>query len=120
MMSSLKSPLLCLIFFAILASARLAQAAAVKPEPDQKDTKTLVDKSKASSAQRKEEPGAHDSDFDQKEDDDEFEEHEISAPKRKRARTTRATKSAPRKRQVRGKQGRLEGLMKMPTDIFTE
>ncbi|KAG9119697.1 hypothetical protein FRC07_005144, partial [Ceratobasidium sp. 392] len=51
---------------------------------------------------------------------DEFESKGASAPKQKRARTSQAKKSAPRKKQVRGKQGRLEGLMKMPTDIFTE
>ncbi|KAG9121918.1 hypothetical protein FRC07_001903, partial [Ceratobasidium sp. 392] len=102
-------------------SARLAHAAAVKPEPDQKGAETLTGKPKVLLTQRKEEVGAHDSDFeDKKEEGDEFEEHEISAPKRKRACTTRATKPAPRKRQVRGKQGRLESLMKMPTDIFTE
>ncbi|KAG9082549.1 hypothetical protein FRC06_004948 [Ceratobasidium sp. 370] len=61
----------------------------------------------------------NDSDFeDPKDEDDEFE--EAPAPKRKRARITQTTKSAPRKRQVRGKRGRLQGLMRMPIDIFTE
>ncbi|KAG8752935.1 hypothetical protein FRC12_011739 [Ceratobasidium sp. 428] len=47
-------------------------------------------------------------------------EPEPAAPKRKRARASQATNTIPRKKQVRGKQGRLEGLMKMPIDIFTE
>ncbi|KAG8733133.1 hypothetical protein FRC11_008541, partial [Ceratobasidium sp. 423] len=41
-------------------------------------------------------------------------------PPRKRRRDAASTGHAPRKRQVRGKQGRLAGLMNMPIDIFTE
>ncbi|KAG8748193.1 hypothetical protein FRC11_012086, partial [Ceratobasidium sp. 423] len=41
-------------------------------------------------------------------------------PPRKRQRDTASTSRAPCKRQVRGKQGRLAGLMNMPIDIFTE
>jgi hypothetical protein len=56
-----------------------------------------------------------------KSEDDDFEKEEvISAPKRKRQRITQAAKPTTRKKHVRGKQGRLEGLMRMPIDIFIE
>ena len=48
------------------------------------------------------------------------EEEVIKAPKRKRVRMDQATKAPTKKKYVRGKQGRLEGLMNMPIDIFTE
>ncbi|QRV82284.1 hypothetical protein RhiJN_10299 [Ceratobasidium sp. AG-Ba] len=59
----------------------------------------------------------HQSDF---EDDEQFEHKEASGSKRKRVQPAQSTKLAPRKKQVRRKQGRLEGLMKMPSDIFIE
>ncbi|KAG9116822.1 hypothetical protein FRC07_007425, partial [Ceratobasidium sp. 392] len=102
------------------SSVRLAKAA-VKPEPGVSHRSRLDTNPKASLSRVKKEMEPHDTDFeDTKEEDDDFEEHEVPAPKRKRARTARTTKSAPRKRQVRGKQGRLEGLMRMPIDIFAE
>ncbi|KAG8709908.1 hypothetical protein FRC09_000400, partial [Ceratobasidium sp. 395] len=108
------------------SSARLAKAA--KSQLDEGVASTSAATSKKILPGVKEEAGNNDSDFgeitdkpeDTKEEDEEFEEKETVAPKRKRARTARVTKSAPRKRQVRGRQGRLEGLMKMPIDIFTE
>ncbi|KAG8767564.1 hypothetical protein FRC12_006170 [Ceratobasidium sp. 428] len=39
---------------------------------------------------------------------------------KKRARTSQATSQAGRKKYVRGKQGGLQGLMRMPIEIFTE
>ncbi|KAG8681866.1 hypothetical protein FRC11_000572, partial [Ceratobasidium sp. 423] len=52
---------------------------------------------------------------------------ETQVPPRKRPRDTSSTNQAAsssqapaRKKQVRGKQGRLAGLMNMPIDIFTE
>ncbi|KAF8596726.1 hypothetical protein BDV93DRAFT_50957 [Ceratobasidium sp. AG-I] len=42
------------------------------------------------------------------------------ARKAKRARSSVAKPRAPRKKYVRGKQGGLEGMMKMPLEIFTE
>lgn len=51
-------------------------------------------------------------------DDSEYDEPKEAIPKRQR--TSQVTNSATRKKQVRGKQGRLAGLMKMPIDIFTE
>ncbi|KAF8597247.1 hypothetical protein BDV93DRAFT_527545 [Ceratobasidium sp. AG-I] len=42
------------------------------------------------------------------------------ARKPKRARSSVAKPKAPRKKYVRGKQGGLEGIMKMPLEIFTE
>lgn len=55
-----------------------------------------------------------------KSDDYYSEEEVVKAPKRKRARKDQVAKPLARKKQVRGKQGRLEGLMNMPIDIFTE
>ena len=52
------------------------------------------------------------------EDDSEYEEPQ--EPKTKRQRALLVAKATTRKKQVRGKQGRLAGLMKMPIDIFTE
>ncbi|KAG8693327.1 hypothetical protein FRC08_009194 [Ceratobasidium sp. 394] len=103
------------------SSARLTKTA--KPDPDKEATSSSTTKRKTLSSRVKNEENTatNDSDFeDTKDEDEDFEEEEETAPKRKRARTTKATKAAPRKRQVRGKQGRLEGLMKMPVDIFTE
>ncbi|KAF8595006.1 hypothetical protein BDV93DRAFT_564826 [Ceratobasidium sp. AG-I] len=57
-------------------------------------------------------------DAEQVEDDSEYD--EPKEPKPKRQRTSQVAKAATRKKQVRGKQGRLAGLMKMPIDIFTE
>ncbi|CUA77981.1 ATP-dependent helicase/deoxyribonuclease subunit B [Rhizoctonia solani] len=46
---------------------------------------------------------------------------ELQHPRRKRTRDTiNATRTPNRKKQARGKQGRLAGLMNMPIDIFTE
>ncbi|KAG8724439.1 hypothetical protein FRC09_018727, partial [Ceratobasidium sp. 395] len=101
------------------SSARLAKAAKLELDEDVASTSAATSRNIRSGV--KEEVGNNDSDFeDTKEEDEEFEEKETVALKRKRARTARVTKSAPRKRQVRGRQGRLEGLMKMPIDIFTE
>ena len=51
------------------------------------------------------------------EEDSEYDEPKEPMPKRLRA--AQVLKATPKK-QVRGKQGRLAGLMKMPIDIFTE
>ncbi|KDN44214.1 hypothetical protein RSAG8_05687, partial [Rhizoctonia solani AG-8 WAC10335] len=51
----------------------------------------------------------------------EFDQEEQQPPPRKRQRvTTSSTKGVVRKKQVRGKQGLLAGLVNMPIDIFTE
>ncbi|CAE6469350.1 unnamed protein product [Rhizoctonia solani] len=52
----------------------------------------------------------------------ESDQEEQRPPPRKRQRitTTKSTKAAPRKKLVRGKQGRLADLVNMPVDIFTE
>ncbi|KAF8682849.1 hypothetical protein RHS04_02038 [Rhizoctonia solani] len=54
-------------------------------------------------------------------ENDESEKKEHQPPPRKRQRTTtKPNKNAPRKKQVRGKQGGLADLINMPIDIFTE
>ncbi|QRW15550.1 reticuline oxidase [Rhizoctonia solani] len=54
-------------------------------------------------------------------ENDEPEKEEHQPPPRKRQRTiTKPNKNAPRKKQVRGKQGGLADLINMPIDIFTE
>ncbi|KAG9089817.1 hypothetical protein FRC06_001375, partial [Ceratobasidium sp. 370] len=45
---------------------------------------------------------------------------DVLVPGKKRARSGRAPARAGRKKYVRGKQGGLKGLMKMPVEIFTE
>ncbi|QRV72002.1 hypothetical protein RhiJN_00016 [Ceratobasidium sp. AG-Ba] len=65
--------------------------------------------------------GKQDSDFeDTKDEEANFEAARSARPKKKRARTAQTTQPVPRKKQTRGKQGRLAGLMQMPIDIFTE
>ncbi|KAG8752476.1 hypothetical protein FRC12_011936, partial [Ceratobasidium sp. 428] len=53
-------------------------------------------------------------------DDDLPEEGDKPTRGRKRTRTSQVTLHASRKRHVRGKQGGLKGLMRMPIEIFTE
>ncbi|CAE6473821.1 unnamed protein product [Rhizoctonia solani] len=48
------------------------------------------------------------------------EQEEQKPPPRKRQRTAKPAKAVVRQKQVRGKQGRLAGLVNMPVDIFTE
>ncbi|CAE6397249.1 unnamed protein product [Rhizoctonia solani] len=48
------------------------------------------------------------------------EQEEQKPPPRKRQRTAKPAKPVVRQKQVRGKQGRLAGLVNMPVDIFTE
>ncbi|KAG8718246.1 hypothetical protein FRC09_012950 [Ceratobasidium sp. 395] len=101
------------------SSSRRTKAA--KTEPEEKTDVLLFSKRESSPTATAEAEDANeklDSDFeDLKGENGEL---EPAAPKRKRARAPQATNTAPRKKQVRGKQGRLEGLMKMPIDIFTE
>jgi hypothetical protein len=122
-------------------STRLAKAA--KPTPGNKGASAplVIPANSTDRTDTKDEEVAQDSDFgkffdvidktrsanarrfanvdERKCEDDDFEE-EIPVPKRKRQRTTQAAKPTTRKKHVRGKQGRLEGLMRMPIDIFTE
>ncbi|KAB5588619.1 DEAD/DEAH-box helicase [Ceratobasidium theobromae] len=63
-----------------------------------------------------------DSDFEKSDSEYESDIEEVRPPVRKRRCTGKATKAKaqPRKKQVRGVQGRLAGLVSMPIDIFTE
>ncbi|KAG8768864.1 hypothetical protein FRC12_005321 [Ceratobasidium sp. 428] len=99
------------------SSSRHTKAA--KTEPDEKTDVLLFSKRESSPTAEVEDANEKlDSDFEDLKDAN----HELepAVPKRKRARASQTTNTAPRKKQVRGKQGRLEGLMKMPIDIFTE
>ncbi|KAG9094596.1 hypothetical protein FS749_012171 [Ceratobasidium sp. UAMH 11750] len=51
---------------------------------------------------------------------DSSDQRDTPAPSKKRARSEQGITKSTRKKYVRGKQGGLEGLMKMPVDIFTE
>ncbi|KAG8693976.1 hypothetical protein FRC09_010142, partial [Ceratobasidium sp. 395] len=92
---------------------------AAKTEPDEKTDVALFSKHESALAAEVEDASEKlDSEFEDLKDANH--EMEPAAPKRKRARASQVTNTVPRKKQVRGKQGRLEGLMKMPIDIFTE
>lgn len=52
--------------------------------------------------------------------EDSDEEDKPKVRKAKRARSTVPKPKGPRKKYVRGKQGGLQGMMKMPLEIFTE
>ncbi|KAG8718247.1 hypothetical protein FRC09_012951 [Ceratobasidium sp. 395] len=92
---------------------------AAKTEPDEK-TDVLLFSKRESSPTAEVEDANEKLDFEFEELKDANHELEPTAPKRKRAHTSQATTTAPHKKQIGGKQGRLEGLMKMPVDIFTE
>ncbi|KAG8744071.1 hypothetical protein FRC10_010856 [Ceratobasidium sp. 414] len=60
---------------------------------------------------------------DRKGEDDEYDssnQGDVPTPSKKRARSEQTIAKSTRKKYVRGKQGGLKGLMKMPVDIFTE
>ncbi|KAG8726926.1 hypothetical protein FRC12_022979, partial [Ceratobasidium sp. 428] len=99
------------------SSSRRTKAA--KTEPDEKTDVALFSKRESALAAEVEDASEKlDSEFEDLKDANH--EMEPAAPKPKRARASQVTNKVPRKKQIRGKQGRLEGLMKMPIDIFTE
>ncbi|KAF8596724.1 hypothetical protein BDV93DRAFT_480023 [Ceratobasidium sp. AG-I] len=87
----------------------------MKPEPNEN---TLAEVDEASIKEEFDELGESEDHSVDGEDSDE--ELVPNTRKSKRARSSIAKPKAPRKRYVKGKQGGLEGMMKMPLEIFTE